>query len=85
MAGMQAKLMGSAGERLECHQGLSVTRRKYLPSGNPFLAQHRIIDLARPVLRIKTKAQPNDTSLTGNTPFKKGMIFFRYQALGKLT
>jgi len=85
MGGMQPELMGTTGQGDKLYPGCAVAHRQSTPEGDPRLAPDRIIDLVRPVVRVKTKGKFDPSLLLPDHPAKYGQVFFPHPAFGKLS
>jgi len=84
MGGVESQLVGTAGKRDKLYPGPAPVCGKFSPPRYSRLAVNRIIDLVRPVLRIKPKGQFHLTFLSGYHPFKDGTIALTHHFPGKL-
>lgn len=84
MGGMKAQLVGSAGQRCKLDQAAAGNNPPVAPQSNPQFTVDRIIDLARPIVRVQTKTKPNFPLFSGHQSIHQGKVAFFDAALGKL-
>lgn len=84
VSGMEAKLVGPAGDWREEDEALAVVVMEFSPVADAWLALDWVVDLVGSPVGVESKGQFDSPALALYLPVEEGQVFFVHQAFCKL-